>query len=276
MANYYALSQFGFKVKAEHAPIVTEAYSLFSEPPAKLMKLVTQEKIDPETIKALEPAMRIALEALADHQDIDYYKREFEGETWEDDTVEMLNPGFDLMIEHKTDDENHKLVVIGADESINDDHAAVFVSAVLAEFDMPDVVPINVAYTCDKDRLDAFGGAVTVVTKDSITFEDGTRLIDAERKAAENNVDYYLGTITDVNGESEYSSKVIKVVPKGADAKAAFRDLLINDWNGAAESVDEENDLVWFEDGKATRLSVDVQKIKPIEYATLSMYLPVH
>jgi hypothetical protein len=133
-----------------------------------------------------------------------------------------------------------------------------------------------VAYTCNKDRLDAFGGAVTVVTKDSITFEDGTRLLEAERKAAENNVDYYLGTITDVNGEAEYSSKVIKLVPKGADAKAAFRDLLINDWNGAAESVDEENDLVWFEDGKATRLSVDIQKIAPIEYETLSKYLPVH
>lgn len=278
MANYFAQACVGFTVTNAQAPIVIEAISMVEEIPWKLMNIIAAEKVlTDEELSALSPAERIALNTIL-HGSSDLYsiKETVAAEnSCSDDMVYVSLAEFQCELE-----ESHggdcSLVVISGDETIDEDIAANFIHSVLHEFDMPDVIEMGVAYTCSKSRIGAYGGATLVITKEGVQRSDGQLLLDAERQAATNDVDYYLGTITDVNGESEYDSKVIKVVTKGDDPRAAFRELLVNDWNGSAESVDEENDLVRFEDGKATRLNVDVQKLKPIEYATLSKYLPVY
>jgi hypothetical protein len=64
---------------------------------------------------------------------------------------------------------------ISHDENINTDNAGVFTQCLLKHFDIDAYVAIEAAHTCDRARLDGFGGHALFITKKHIrwvsTFE---------------------------------------------------------------------------------------------------------
>jgi hypothetical protein len=65
------------------------------------------------------------------------------------------------------------------DDSGDPEQAAVATQAFLEKFDRNDAIVFGVAYSCSKPRLDAFGGAAYVVTKDALNSIDAVHAAES-------------------------------------------------------------------------------------------------
>lgn len=71
---------------------------------------------------------------------------------------------------------------ISHDESINTDNAAIFTQCLLKHFDIDGYVAIEAAHTCDKARLDGFGGHALFITKKHIRWVSTYEWIESQAR----------------------------------------------------------------------------------------------
>lgn len=160
---------------------------------------------------------------------------------------------------------------IRANESINTEHAAIFTEAVLAAFNLPHLVVIEAAHTCDKARLDAFGGHACTVTKNGIIWHDYNDSLEATRQAHLNGERYYMCSITQINGEYEYTSLFLMKCDRDDDPDERMDSIFVN-YNGKGEKTNEN--FVWYPDGLAGK-DPSFNEITPDEYRVMQRHLGV-
>ena len=282
MANNYTECAFDFHVALENKETIEQALSLAEELTPKLIAVLIKRD-DREAFNALltdlTPAERIAIKTVVESDELelmdDDYKDMAESEEGirEDQSYE-LSIGFNYSIDEVQYPENSNLarVYVGSDESINIDNAANFVQAVLQEFNMEDLVCIEGAFTCSKPRPGEFGGFALAVTKDHITGDYTHHMFEAERRANKEKEQYHVVGFTELNSGYEYGDKFILVTEKGADATVKAKEVLM-EWRGEAVSVDEEQGLVWFDDGLAAKLHFTIEKIDAFKASILGEHL---
>lgn len=158
-----------------------------------------------------------------------------------------------------------------ADNSINTEHAAIFTQAVLKAFDIPSLVVIEAAHTCDQDKVDGFGGHACVVSKDFIRWGGLADFINTETKAHEGGERFYMCEITEVNGEYEYPRIFLMKCSAEDDPEDRLDDVFANHRGGGEQ---EGADFIWYSDGTSAK-DPCMKEITPYEFKVMESHLSV-
>ncbi len=157
------------------------------------------------------------------------------------------------------------------DESINTEHAAYFTHVVLSEFNIDDIVIIECSYTCSRPVLDAYGGDVFSVTKDSIRWLGSHNFIHAETQAHKNKAKFELCNILTDDSAYQYNQQFVLEITDKADRHALLMDAIKSSTGSETSIAINENTFVV--DGKRT-VTVEASMIEPAVYAELKRHLP--
>ncbi|EBG2148412.1 hypothetical protein FIP36_16845 [Salmonella enterica] len=134
------------------------------------------------------------------------------------------------------------------EESMDVDHAIAITTAVLATFNLPHMVEISAAFVCDKASVDAFGGIVTVVTKERHWLLNRYRFSQTMNKAHADGIQYALCKVTHYQHENSYEACYLLDCKANSSAEAVALERISRLSESQAHmntyiSMDEENNI---------------------------------
>ncbi|MBL5885635.1 hypothetical protein I7V28_19215 [Lelliottia amnigena] len=205
MANNYTSASFLIPCNAEQAAMVETAINFITEGSVKEGNALLEKS--PESLTLLEKLIaRIVLE----HPEVHSQKPSFSQPDCPDEN---------LLMELATEITPNGLAVFH-EESIDVDVAIGLTHAVLAVFELPDMVEISAAFTCDKPRLDEFGGIIVLVTARGYQYLDRYRFTQTMHKAHQDGLKYALCSIVHHNGSEKIEASYLMACKSTDDARA--------------------------------------------------------
>ncbi len=249
MADYYTQASFIIDCSSEQAQIALDALDHINDQFTDYADAAVW-KADNEELCAEEKIIRHCFYSHPD-QEADNSVREL---CW-DFQVEATDGG----------------LWVHSDGSINTEHAAVFTQAVLMAFNLPELVEIEAAHTCSKDRTDAFGGHACVVSKDFVRWGGLDDFIRAERNAHKDGERFLFCQLAEVNGQCEYASRFLIRCSKEDDPQQKMDDIL-ESFRG--DGCRQEDNSVLFECGTVA-MNPRLTEITPHEFTVMQKYLSV-
>jgi hypothetical protein len=262
MADYYSQASFILPCSPEHAKVALAALNIISDfDPEWLSTRDLSSDHDPVNLK------RIVEQCVLNHPDAKDQCESGVENGLSDDQSGLMDLCWDFCAEMHSEG-----LWIFSEDHFNSEHAAIFVQSVLASFDLPHMVQIEVAHACSRPRLDAFGGSAIAVTKTGSRFHDPYSFFEAEQTANNDNAAYYFCEITEIHSEYEYDSRFLMRCVGDEKPDDRLEEILLN-YRGVGERDDAFN-MVMYPGGTGGKIS-RMETISPLEYMTMSKYLTV-
>jgi len=204
MANNYTQASFLIPCSAEQAALVEQAV-LFVQEAAPAEGNALLEKT-PDTLTLLE---KLIVRIVQEHP-------EFRPQ---DPTFTQPDCPEENYILEMAMEITHNGIAIYHEESVDVDVAIGVTTAVLAVFDLPHMVQISAAFTCDKPRLDEFGGLDVVVNAQGYKYLDRHRFLQTMQKAHQDGLKHALCSIVHHNGSDKIEASYLLTCKSTEDAR---------------------------------------------------------
>jgi hypothetical protein len=219
MADYYTQASFVIPCSKEQAVIALEAINQVS---GELGEIAAEclSKEEENDFSVTEKLIRFF---YFNHPDYDKNIQEIQGDALSWIFSAQLCP-----------DESG--VWVQSDESINTEQAAIFTQGILSVFDLDHMVEIQAAHTCNRPRLDGFGGHAFVVTKDSMEAFSTDEFVMAHTSAHMNGDKFYVCKISETCGQNHFSTKFLISIAGDDDPEEITR-MVCSEWRGEGEPI---------------------------------------
>ncbi|NTZ41095.1 hypothetical protein EXW94_26210 [Enterobacter sp. JMULE2] len=256
MANNYTSASFLIPCSAEQAEIAQEAIAFIVEASPEEGNALLNKS--PDTMTVLEKLItRIVLE----HPEVDSQDPTF---------TQPDCPENNLCMELGTEVCNDGLNVFH-EQSIDVDVAIAVTTAVLAVFERPEMVVISAAFTCDKPRINEFGGVDVVVTAQGHDYLNRYRYLQTMQQAHLDEVKYALCNVMHYQNERSIPASYLLTYKVTDDARAVALAKLVS----MTGSQPGENDYFVLDEEENTSLGLDkVSELTAFEYDGICKLLP--
>jgi len=204
MANNYTKASFLIPCSAEQAALVEQAVLFVQEVSTAEGNALLKKA--PDTLTLLE---KLIVRIVQEHPEFNPLAPAF---TQPDLPEENLT--FELAMEITYDG-----IAIFHEESLDVDVAIGVTTAVLAVFDLPHMVQISAAFTCNKPRLDEFGGMIAVVTAQGYQYLDRYRFAQTMQKAHQEGLKHALCSIVHHIGSDKIEASYLMTCKSTDDAR---------------------------------------------------------
>lgn len=180
MANYYTEASFVIPMSKAQAAMAVSCLEMMSGYETDELHPFAQAALAKSASEHLSPREVLIRHAHTHHPEYNpaYHEGGVEAFMWQFDSSVEDNG---LWLSHS--------------ESIDTDAASAFAQACLIAYASDELVEIEAGHTCDKARLDGFGGHAITVTRKDIRWMSTCAFLDAERQAAANQERYFVGKV---------------------------------------------------------------------------------
>ncbi|WP_154975132.1 hypothetical protein [Klebsiella grimontii] len=251
MADYYSLSAFVINATPVQSAVLLEAMNELFEPDDNFIAKLTSST----NTEGLSEMERIVRHCVLNHPDR---------------TVEEVIEDCDWSFDGEICSEG--FLVHSDCGNFNSEHAALFAQASLIAFERNELIEFQISHTSDNfRRIDGYGGAACVVSREFIRWTGNHAFLEAERTAFKENMHYYFCSFTEVHGELEYPESFILRCPANVNAALRFDDILLNYRTGGEKDI---NGVINFVSGSSIKKST-LKTLTPEEYQVLKQFLTV-
>lgn len=256
MANNYTSASFLIPCSAEQARMVENAIAFIIEAsPDEGNALLNKA---PDSLTLLE---KLTVRIVKEHPEFDSNAPSFTQPDYPDEN---------LLMEVATEITPDGLAVFH-DLSIDVDVAIGLTTAVLAVFELQDMVEISAAFTCDRPRIGEFGGVDAVVTAKGHHYLNRYRYLQTMQKAHQEELKYALCNVMHYQNENSIASAYLLTCKATDDAHSvALAKLAV--LTGAQT---EKKDFFVLSEEENTSIGLDkVTELTAFEYDGISKLLP--
>ncbi|MCG0456549.1 hypothetical protein L6R44_10575 [Enterobacter cloacae complex sp. ECC445] len=211
MANNYTSASFLIPCTLEQATIVECAIDFITEGAVDVGNALLKES--PDSLTLLQ---KLIVRIVQEHPEFDSQDPSF---------TYPGCPDENLLLELATEATASGLMVFH-NESIDVDVAIGLTRAVLAVFELPHMVQISAAFTCDSPRLDEFGGVNVVVNAQGYKYLDRHRFLQTMQKAHQDGLKHALCSIVHHNGSDKIEASYLMTCKSTEDARTVALSML--------------------------------------------------
>ncbi|MCW1830104.1 hypothetical protein OLZ31_25100 [Enterobacter asburiae] len=204
MANNYTSASFLIPCNLEQATMVESAIDFIIEGAVEVGNALL--KASPESLTLLQ---KLIVRIVQEHPEFDSQNPSF---------TQPDCPDENLLMELATEASANGLMVFH-NESIDVDVAIGLTHAVLAVFELPHMVQISAAFTCDRPRLDEFGGVDVVVNAQGYKYLDRYRFLQTMQKTHQDGLKHALCSIVHHNGNDKIEASYLMTCKATDDAR---------------------------------------------------------